>query len=55
MIQERTANTGLAKVAVRLSRRSRCIGMVLRINPPDGGFQIKFCGKSPTLRIAAKR
>jgi hypothetical protein len=24
-------------------------------HPPAGGFQIKFCGKSPALRVAAKR
>jgi hypothetical protein len=22
-------------------------------HPPAGGFQIKFCGKSPALRVAA--
>jgi hypothetical protein len=24
-------------------------------HPPAGGFQIKFCGESPALRVAAKR
>ncbi|MCA6437070.1 MAG: hypothetical protein IM600_18860 [Bacteroidetes bacterium] len=24
-------------------------------HPPAGGFQLRFCGKSPAFRVAAKR
>jgi hypothetical protein len=44
----RAANTGLAKVAVQCSADSFVITQTLV-------FQIKFCGKSPALRVAAKR
>ncbi len=43
-----TANTGLAKVAVQCSSDTFVVNQTLV-------FQIKFCGKSPTLRVAAKR
>lgn len=42
------ANMGLAKVAVQCSADSFVITQTLV-------FQIKFCGKSPALRVAAKR
>jgi hypothetical protein len=44
----RTHNTGLAKVAVQCSADSFVVNQTLV-------FQIKFCGKSPALRVAAKR
>ena len=43
-----TANTGLAKVAVQCSADTFVGNQTLV-------FQIKFCGKSPALRVAAKR
>ena len=44
----RTHNTGLAKVAVQCSVDSFVVNQTLV-------FQIKFCGKSPALRVAANR
>jgi len=41
-------NTGLAKVAVQRSADTFVVNQTLV-------FQIKFCGKSPALRLAAKR
>ena len=46
--EARTANTGLAKVAVQCSADTFVVNQTLV-------FQIKFCGKSPALRVAAKR
>ena len=47
---ERTTayNTGLAKVAVQCSADTFVVNQTLV-------FQIKVCGKSPALRVAAKR
>ena len=44
----RTHNTGLAKVAVHYSADTFVVNQTLV-------FQIKFCGKSPALRVAANR
>jgi len=41
-------NTGLAKVAVQCSADTFVVNQTLV-------FQIKFCGKSPALWVAAKR
>ena len=46
--EARTANTGLAKVAVQCFADTFVVNQTLV-------FQIKFCGKSPALRVAAKR
>jgi len=43
-----THNTGLAKVAVQCSADTFVVNQTFV-------FQIKFCGKSPALRVAAKR
>ncbi len=43
-----THNTGLAKVAVQCSADTFVVNQTLV-------FQIKFCGKSPTLRVATNR
>jgi hypothetical protein len=43
-----TANSGLAKVAVPFSADTFVGNQTLV-------FQIKFCGKSPALRVAANR
>ncbi len=48
-IQEaRTTNRRLAKVAVQCTADSFVVKQTLV-------FQIKFCGKSPALRVAANR
>jgi len=41
-------NSGLAKVAVQCSADTFVVNQTLV-------FQIKFCGKSPALRVAANR
>ncbi len=46
--KQRTANRRLAKVAVQCSADAFVVKQTLV-------FQIKFCGKSPALRVAAKR
>jgi len=46
--KKRTANTGLAKVAVQYSADTFVVKQTLV-------FQIKFCGKNPALRVAANR
>ena len=49
-VERRTTagNTDLAKVAVQCSADTFVVNQTLV-------FQIKFCGKSPALRVAAKR
>jgi len=46
--EERTANSIYPKGGVSCSKDSFVVNQILV-------FQIKFCGKSPALRVAAKR
>ena len=48
MKDKTSVNSGLAKVAVQCSADSFVVNETLV-------FQIKFCGKSPALRVAANR
>jgi hypothetical protein len=47
-LKKAAANTGSAKVAVHCFANTFVVNQTLV-------FQIKFCGKSPALRVAAKR
>jgi len=47
-IKQRTANSTYPKGGISCSKDSFVVNQTLV-------FQIKFCGKSPALRVAAKR
>jgi hypothetical protein len=50
MLPQVSFNSTYPKGGVSYSKDSFVVN-----HPPAGGFQIKFCGKSPALRVAAKR